>query len=323
MTDTDQPAREFWLHTGRFWDHNTAIALHEHREAYWSASDQEQRHAEGTLRHLLASRKRKRLENARLADIHQATAAKKYKLGPLSHVAKLIWGALFNHIGMLVVVALYYIVFETTPGMKHLWDDVICPNGHLRHTIRDVAEGVLGGFLAKGIMWNHYTKSGQKAGRIFDFLHDKVKIPAHVAALLSSATFFAASFWAGDTILNALHVHAANAYPSGDFLHRTATLWNSDWDKKALGLICALISVRPMHSVFDDVQTYFAGRRAALGRQPFFFYPKAFKNRYIDLAENLHEVRTYTANTRLIMSVAVVAAVGLAGYGLYILDYVA
>jgi hypothetical protein len=52
-----------------------------------------------------------------------------------------------------------------------------------------------------------------------------------------------------------------------------------------------------------------------------FYHPPVFKARYNYLIENRHEVRHYSALVTYVMGVVFVAAVGLAGYGYYILTY--
>lgn len=308
------------------------------REAYWAAAFRRE-NAKGRVSRYFAERSfrraQKKLGKSLKAESPapvvargpvlptRAELAKTYKLGPIAHVFKLIWGAVFSHVGLLIVVALYYLLFETTPEMKHLWDNVICPNSHLRHEIRNVGEGVLGAFLAKGIMWNRFTKSHQKAGRIFDFLHDRLRIPATFSALLSTAALFASAFWFGTTLLHDLSIHASSGAVTGSLWHRTATLWNSNWDQKALGFLCAFLATRPMHSIFDDVQGYFAGRRVTLGKKARFWYPRAFKNRIAYLQANPTENRAYASHVSFFMRLGVFVGIGLAGYGYYILTYVA
>lgn len=258
-----------------------------------------------------------------VAPVEPAVDTKKYKLGPLAHVLKLVWGAIFSHVGLLIVVALYYIIFETTGTMNNAWHHLV-PNGNLRHEIRNVGEGVLGAFLAKGIMWNHFTKSHERAGRLFDFIQNRFRfLPAWLSAIVTTAIVFALAFWAGTSALHALSVHSSTGAVNGSLLHRTATLWNSNWDQKALGFLCAFLATRPMHAIFDDVQAYFAGRRASLGRKPHFWYPKAFKNRYKYLVAHPSQVRSYSAHVNLFMRFGVLAGIGLAAYGYYILTYVA
>src|ERR1700720_806209 len=86
----------------------------------------------------------------------------------------LIAALVLAHIGMFIVVALYYLLTQKSPTIKHFWDNTLVTNGALRLSIRDVGEGVLGGFLAQAIVWNHFAKSHLKAGRIFDRLHDSL-----------------------------------------------------------------------------------------------------------------------------------------------------
>ena len=244
--------------------------------------------------------------------------AKRYKLRLRNRLPQIAWALILAHIGLLIVVAVYYASFEITPA-QHAWWHSVVPNGNLRHNIRDVAEGVLGGFLAKAVLWNHFKKSHQRAGRVFDKLHI-LEVPA---ALLTTAILGVAAFTGGYYILHALAIHTSSPYPTGSLWSRTSTLWNSNWDKKALGFLTAMIAARPMHAIFDDIQGYFAGRRVSLGRPPRFYAPVTFKNRYRYLLDNKQEVRHYSRATELVMPFLVLAGVGLAAWGYYILTYVA
>src|ERR1700687_2714326 len=54
------------------------------------------------------------------------------------------------HFGVLIVAALYYLITQTNPTVKHWWDTTVTP-ASLRHDIRDVGEGVLASCLAQAI----------------------------------------------------------------------------------------------------------------------------------------------------------------------------
>jgi hypothetical protein len=120
----------------------------------------------------------------------------------------LIAAVTLAHIGMFIIVAVYYLGTQKIPAVKHYWDKTLVTNGDLRHSIRDVAEGVLGGFLAQAIVWNHFAKSHLKAGRIFDRLQDRFHIPEVPAALLASAIFGTIGFGILYFGLHVLHAHS-------------------------------------------------------------------------------------------------------------------
>ena len=51
------------------------------------------------------------------------------------------------------------------------------------------------------------------------------------------------------------------------------------------------------------------------------YHPPVFKARYNHLAENRHELRRYPRVLTYAMALIVVACVGLAGFGYYVLTY--
>jgi hypothetical protein len=231
------------------------------------------------------------------------------------------------HIGMFIVVALYYLLTQKSPTIKHFWDNTLVTNGDLRHSIRDVGEGVLGGFLAQAIVWNHFAKSHLKAGRIFDRLHDSLHIPEVPTALLASAIFRAIGFFALYYGLHALDVHAAVHAASGSLWNRTQNIWKSSWDKKAMGYAAAFVARRPMHVIFDDVQKWFAERRVELHKGTRFYHPPTFKARVNDIAKTALDARREVPHQGPLQSASMlgslVVGLALAGYGYYILTYVA
>jgi hypothetical protein len=76
-------------------------------------------------------------------------------------------GLALVHVGTMIVVALYYLAFETIPGVKYDWDHALSDGLHIwgahvhlallstahwaqwRHLIRNVGEGLLGGYWAR------------------------------------------------------------------------------------------------------------------------------------------------------------------------------
>ena len=224
------------------------------------------------------------------------------------------------HIGVLIVAALYYLITQTNPTIKHWWDTTVTP-ASLRHDIRDVGEGVLASCLAQGIVWNHFKRSHQKTGQVFRELRRRYYIPVGVAAIVSASVIGAIAFLAGEGIVHLLSIHSTSHTLAGSLWNRTTTLWRSNWDKKALGFIAAFAARRPLHILFDETQAYFAGRRASAGKGLRWYHPPVFQARYNYMMENRHEVRSYPALLAFVMGLLVVASVGLAGYGFYVLTY--
>lgn len=235
-------------------------------------------------------------------------------------VELLVDAVVLAHIGVLIVAALYYLITQTSPTVKHWWDTTVRP-ASVRHDIRDVGEGVLASCLAQAIVWNHFSRGHRKAGRIFREWRQKYHIPVGLAAIVSAIVIGTVAYLIADGIFHALSVHAKNHAVTGSVWRRTATIWNSNWLKKAQGFIAALAARRPLHVIYDEAQNYFAGRRAASRRGVRRFHPPVFKARYNYLIANYHEVRSYPLILTLAMGLLVVACVGLAGFGYYVLTY--
>src|ERR1700736_5975862 len=95
-------------------------------------------------------------------------------------------GLVLLHVGTLIVVALYYLAFQTIPGVKYDWDHALTGGLHFwglhvdlallskahwaewRHLIRNVGEGLLGGILGQAIIWNHYKVRAKPRNRVDD-----------------------------------------------------------------------------------------------------------------------------------------------------------
>jgi hypothetical protein len=235
-------------------------------------------------------------------------------------VALLVDAVVLAHIGVLIVAALYYVITQTNPTVKHWWDTTVTP-ASLRHDLRDVGEGVLASCLAQAIVWNPFTRSHRKTGRVFRQMRERFHVPVGVAAVVSAAAIGAVAFVVGEGVLHWLSVHSTSHPVTGSLWSRTTTVWRSNWDKKALGFIAAVAARRPLHVLFDEAQAYFAGRRASAGTGVRWYHPPVFKARYNYLTENRHEARRYPALLTHIVAVVVVISVALAGYGYYVLTY--
>ncbi len=229
------------------------------------------------------------------------------------------------HIGMFIVVALYYLLTQKNAAIKNFWDNTLVTNRDLRHSIRDVGEGILGGFLAQAIVWNHFAKSHLKAGRVLRGLHERLHIPEVLLALLASAVFGAIGFCALYYGLHVLHVHASSYASRGSVWNRTQNIWRSGWDKKAMGYAAAFVARRPMHIVFDAAQRWFAQRQVELGRGRRFYQPPTFKARVNDIAKMARDTHRRVPSQGPVQSTlmlgGLVAGLALAGYGYYILIY--
>lgn len=235
-------------------------------------------------------------------------------------VELLVDAVVLAHVGVLIMAALYYLITQTNPTVKHWWDTTVTP-ASLRHDIRDVGEGVLASCLAQGIVWNSFTRGHRNAGRVFRQIRQRYHVPVTVSALLSGAAIAVAAYAAGDAVLHLLSIRTTSHGVVGSLWNRTTNLWRSAWDKKALGFLAALAARRPLHVLFDRAQAYFAGQRAAADRGVRWYHPPVFKARYNYLADNRHELHRYPRVLTYAMGLAVVACLGLAGFGYYVLTY--
>jgi len=245
----------------------------------------------------------------------------------LIKIELLVAAVTLAHIGMFIVVALYYLLTQKNAAVKDFWDNTLVTNRDLRHSIRDVGEGILGGFLAQAIVWNHFAKGHLKAGRILRRLHERLHVPEVPLALLASAVFGAIGFLTLYYGLHAVHVHASAYASRGSVWHRTQNIWRSGWDKKAMGYAAAFVARRPMHLVFDDAQTWFAQREVELHRGTRFYQPPTFKARVNDIAKTARDTHRAVPPQGPVQSAlmlgGLVAGLALAGYGYYILIYIA
>ena len=257
----------------------------------------------------------------------QADLWRKYRLGPIQHIWRIIVGLVAAHAGTLVIVALYYMAFELNPSATH-WSHTTVSNGDLRHTIRDVAEGVLGAFLAKAVIWNHFTKRHIKSGRVYDWLKRTLRLPETPTAIFAALLTFAALFALGYWVLEKLKVQSvATAIHGGVWAH-TQAIRTDGYVNKILAFVCTFIAVRPLHNVYDDKQGYFEGKRAARyitdgKRRPPFFYPGNIKNRFNYLVAYPDQLRTYGQWATVVLPVLTVIGFAMVVYGWYILAYIA
>lgn len=266
------------------------------------------------------------------------------------NTAQLALGALIAaYCGVLIVTALYYLLFEVDPTMTRLWHRTIT-NATIRHDVRNVAEGLLGGLLGIAWSWNHYRQSLRKPPSTLDRLEMRLHIPnvkdrrtLSVGAMLVTVPLVLAyatpGFLAGVGIVAAahhahrhlaaaglqLHVHLAHHQALVDKLRQT---WTRDWPKKLIGLAAAFFfGRRSAKAVIDDMQLVFAERRVANGLPLRFYHPPTFKARVNDIAGQGPElVERYRGRGNWVKRLTIASipvALALAGYGWYILAYVA
>jgi hypothetical protein len=267
-------------------------------------------------------------------------------------------GLVLLHVGTLIVVALYYLAFQTIPGVKYDWDHALTGGLHFwgvhillawlskahwaewRHLIRNVAEGLLGGVLAQAIVWNHFKVKPKPKNRVDRFeiaLHipnlkdDRRMSGGQILALpLLVLVYAIPGFAIGAGVAQLIQHGLAHAH-----LHQVSSdavvqsLWTSKVSQKVVGLFASFVFARRVgRGVYDDVQLFFAERRRARGK-PLAFYHKlvpTFAARYNGISSQeaaaaAIEGRDRWATPILIASIPI--GIGLAAFGYYVLAYIA
>jgi hypothetical protein len=255
-------------------------------------------------------------------------------------------------------VALYYLAFQTIPGVKYDWDHALTGGLHFwgihvhlallskahwaewRHLIRNVGEGLLGGVLGQAIIWNHFRVKPKPRNWV-----DKLEIALHIPnlkddrrtsgwqmlalpllVLVYAIPGFAIGAGVSHLIQHSLaHVHLHQV--SSDAV--VQSLWTSNVSQKVVGLFASIVFARRVgRGVYDDVQLFFAERRRAVGK-PLAFYHKlvpTFAARYnsvtsTDAAADAVAKHDRWATWILVGSIPV--GIGLAACGYYVLAYIA
>ena len=269
-----------------------------------------------------------------------------------------VGGLALVHVGTLIVVALYYLAFQTIPGVKYDWDHALTGGLHFwglhvhlallstahwaqwRHLIRNVGEGLLGGVFGQAIIWNHFKVKPKPRNWV-----DRLEITLHIPnlkddrrmsgwqilalpplVLLYAIPGFAIGAGVAHLIQHSIaHVHLHQV--SSDAV--VQSLWTGNVSQKVVGLFASIVFARRVgRGVYDDVQLFFAERRRAVGK-PLAFYHKlvpTFAARYNsvsskDAAADAVEKHDRWATWILVASIPV--GLGLAGFGYYVLAYIA
>ena len=261
------------------------------------------------------------------------------------------------HVGTLIVVALYYLAFQTIPGIKYDWDHLLTGGLHFwglhihltllskahwaewRHLVRNVGEGLLGGVLGQAIIWNHFKVKPKPRSRV-----DKLEIALHIPnlkdnrrtsgwqllalpllVLVYAIPGFAIGAGVSHLIQHGLaHVHLHQV--SSDAV--VQSLWTGSVSQKVVGLFASFVFARRVgRGVYDDMQLFFAERRRAAGK-PLVFYHRlvpTFEARYNSISAEAAAAAIVKhdrwATWILIASIPV--GIGLAAFGYYVLAYIA
>jgi hypothetical protein len=267
-------------------------------------------------------------------------------------------GLALIHVGTLIVVALYYLAFQTIPGVKYDWDHAFTGGLHFwglqvhlallskahwaewRHLVRNVGEGLLGGVLGQAIIWNHYKVKATPRNWV-----DRLEIALHIPNLkderrtsgwqmlalpLLVLVYAIPGFAIGAGVshliqhgLAHLHLHQVSSDPV------VQSLWTGNVSQKIVGLFASIVFARRVgRGVYDDVQLLFAERRRAVGK-PLAFYHKlvpTFAARYNGVSSQVaaaNAVREHDRWASRILVGSIPVGIGFAAFGYYVLAYIA
>jgi hypothetical protein len=258
-------------------------------------------------------------------------------------VALLGLRALFTYVGISAIAALYYILLETHVRLPLLgetntqaWHRAI-PDATLRHDVRDVGEGLLGGILAIAFTYNHYRRIGRLNAA--DRLELKLRIPnlksgrkltwwQILLGVLLIPVYASVGFFVGEWLVGEIHpaVSRLAEVQTGSLLTNVKNNFLEHWPKKLIGFAAAFFfGHRPALAVIDDVQLWFAERRVASGKPLRAWHTPPFKARYNDVAasgEVLPRARRGGALAAMLALLGL-AVLALGGYGYYVLNYIA
>ena len=255
-------------------------------------------------------------------------------------------------LGMLAAVAIYYLLLEVNPTMTALWHHFV-PDDTLRHSIRNIGEGLVGGLFGQFVGWNHYKKRSTKLSWL-----DRVEIKLRIAnikddrpfsvgqlvvsplmVLLYAVPGFLIAYYA---VLPALHavLHVASLFQpaltaaaspkASSMIDRFSSLLTQDLDKKVLGFGTSLFwGRRVARANFDDMQLYIVEKRVRSGKPVPRWYPPAFQARYNQVRSSVDLLglgaieHNHTTLMRWARTGAAIVAVGLVGFGAYVLAVIA
>ena len=254
--------------------------------------------------------------------------------------------AVFTYVGICTVAAIYYLLLETRVHLPLInetntqaWHRAV-PDPTLRHDIRDVGEGLLGGLLAIAFSYNHYRHYRRLAKRnAVDRFEIALRIPnlksgrklawwQIILGLLLVPVYASVGFLVGEWLVGVIHPavsHVAEIQTSS-VLTNVKNNFIEHWPKKLIGFAAAFFfGHRPALAVIDDIQLLFAERRVALGKGLRAYHTPPFKARFNDVAASGAVQARARGGLALPVTLGVlgVAVAGLGGYGYYVLNYIA
>jgi hypothetical protein len=211
-------------------------------------------------------------------------------------------GAVITYLCVLIVVALYYDVFETIPAVTRWWHRTI-PDPTLRHAVRDVSEGLLGGLGGVFAVRNRYKvlKPRNRLDTIeIDYLHiPNVKddrrsslwwlLGLPVLVLIYAQIGFWIAFGisqAAQGLFHHFHILASPGVSTHPSLSaRVTAVFARQWPQKLMGYAAAFFfGRRPAKAVFDDLQLWQCERQVLRGRTtPPWYYPPTWRATFHDV----------------------------------------
>jgi hypothetical protein len=211
-------------------------------------------------------------------------------------------GAVITYLCVLIAVALYYDVFETIPAVTRWWHRAI-PDPTLRHAVRDVGEGLLGGLGGVFAVRNRY-KVHRPRNRLDTIEIDYLRIPNVKDDRRSSLwwllglpvlvlIYAQVGFWAAFGIVQAAqglihHVPLVAASNVGGHPSLSARITEAvarQWPQKLMGYTAAFFfGRRPAKAVFDDLQLWQCEKQVLRGRTtPPWYYPPTWRATFHDV----------------------------------------
>jgi hypothetical protein len=249
----------------------------------------------------------------------------------------------FSHVFLLAWLAVYFILTQTPVlnplvhlggyrgSTKQWWDTLLSGHYHVlsngswrtwRHMFRSGGEAYLGTLTVLFFTFNPYKHE-------FKHLHAYWQIPPRVLlSLLLAIPLFVIIGVPVHQLQHWLHTGvlapAVSAHPS-----LAQKLYADSWTTKVVVVIAALIGRRPMFGVFELIMRRFAERRVAAGKKAHFWHTAPYRAMVntITAEEGVEKVRARreargSAAARFEVA-TVLTVLGLAGYGLYIVNHYA
>jgi len=199
---------------------------------------------------------------------------------PIKWTGNTLWtfvtGAVITYFCVLIVVSIYYDVLQTTDTMTNWWHSFI-PNSTIRHAVRDVGEGLLGGLGGVFAVRNRYKVL--KPPSKLDLLEMRLGIPNVKDDKRSSLWWLLAlpflviiyaqvGFWAAfgvvELVKHFVHLNELLPTPGAhlSFQDKMIATLASAWPNKLMGYAAAFfMGRRPAKAVFDDMQLWLCEQR--------------------------------------------------------------